>query len=242
MPRCQRTFYRLAEGRLVAGTGIRQWTCRHCADAEVYETIRDPDLIQYRDLAYAYCAEQFGPPADRDRPTILLLGLRPECVHEAQERHYDLYLQRGSDPLQIRLQIGHEMFHRACSQGRIFHWTHEMLACMTSVRLLRRCGSGEYAQKREREWLAEACLLPLSDMLSTDLWTANPYPAGFYGRAYATGVMLAQAIGWSHLRRLARSLSPGGLPDVAGWLERLPPDLRAKAAAIMKGNDAAGVE
>jgi hypothetical protein len=236
MPRCQRTFRALGGGAVAPGSGVRSWICTHCPDAEVYETVRDADLLHYADLARSWCAAQFGAPPDAARPAILLLGLRPECVFEPGERRYDLYLQRGSDPWQLRLQIGHEMFHRVCSRGRIFHWTHEMLACLVSVRLLRRLGMDEYAERRESEWREEARLLPLPDMLAADLWTLGVYPPGYYGRAFVTGEAVVAAAGWEATRRLARSVLPGGLtPDVEGWIARLPPEAAARVRAALAG-------
>jgi hypothetical protein len=176
MPRCQRTFYGLGEGRVAAGVGSRRWVCGHCPDAETYETVRDPDLLNYAARSFRRCAQWFGAPGDAARPTVLVLGLRPECVHEPGERRYDLYLQRDTDPWQMRLQIGHEMFHRVCSQGRIFHWTHEMLACLVSVRLLREHGLNDYAGQTERQWLAEAPRLSPAALRAVDLWATPAYP------------------------------------------------------------------
>ncbi len=146
-----------------------------------------------------------------------------------------MYLQRDSDGWQVRLQIGHEMFHRACSGGRIFHWTHEMLGCLGSVRLLRRQGLESYARTVEQDWLLEANKLSLPAMRAVDLWTLSRYPPGFYGRAFATGAALARALGWENLCPLARCLSPAGAPDVDGWLARLPPGLAASARAVLGG-------
>ena len=233
MPRCQRTFHRLTHRHATAGSGAAHWTCAHCPDAETYEAVCEPDLLDYLEQARVYCADRFGPSPDGQRPTLLLRGLRPECVYEPEDRRYEIYLQRGSDGWQLRLQIGHEMFHRACSRGRIFHWTHEMLACLTSVRLLRRAGMEPYAARMERDWLVEAGSLGVSEMLRLDLWTLSSYPPGFYGRAFATGAALTQAVGWDNLRRLARCASAGNAPDVDGWLASLPPELAARARRVL---------
>lgn len=237
MPRCQRTFYRLRNGRTLAGSGVTRWLCPHCPDEEAYETLRAPDLLQYLDLCLAYCADRFGTPDDAARPTVLLRGLRPECVHEPQERRYDIYLQADSDPLQQRLQIGHEAFHRVCSQGRIFHWTHEMLACVTSIRLLRRNGLGDYAAHMEQVYRSEARRLSAAAMRQADLWAMPAYPPGLYGRAYVTGAALAATVGWDRLRPLARCLAPQGVPDLDAWLDGLPPDLRAAAQGALDGQE-----
>jgi hypothetical protein len=244
MPRCQRTFYGLGEGRVAAGVGSRRWVCGHCPDAETYETLRDPNLLNYAARSFRRCAQWFGAPGDAARPTVLVLGLRPECVHEPGERRYDLYLQRDTDPWQMRLQIGHEMFHRVCSQGRIFHWTHEMLACLVSVRLLREHGLNDYAGQTERQWLAEAPRLSPVALRAVDLWATPAYPPGFYGRAYATAAALEAAVGWEHLRPLARfglrdfragaAAGGGEAPDVAAWRARLPAPLRTRADAVLQ--------
>jgi|GEM_PF-1898091 hypothetical protein len=226
MPRCQRTFERLPEGATSPGTGVRRWVCACCDPPEAYETLRDPDLLHYAGLAENACAADFGRPADASRPTLLLLGLRPECVLEPVDRRYDIYLARGSDPLQMRLQIGHEVFHRCCSQGRVFHWTHEMLACLVSLRLLRRHGAADYAAREEARYREEARACPLAALLAADPWASAEYPPGYYGRACVVGLALSEAVGWDRLRRLARRLTPAGVPDVAGWRDSLPPDMR----------------
>jgi hypothetical protein len=220
MPRCQRTFRRLGPGETLPGSGAARWTCPFCPDAEVYASVRDTDLLHYAHLAEASCRADFGDPSDAGRPTLLLFGLRPECVREPDDRRYDLYLQRDSDPYQLRLQIGHEMFHRVCSQGRVFHWTHEMLACLVSVRLLRRHGMEDYAAQIEREYETQAERLSLTEMMRADL-TAPPYPEGLYGRAYVTGRSLADAVGWPALCLLGRTRNGTDIPDVAGWVRRL---------------------
>lgn len=233
MPRCQRTFRRLPDTR-PSGTGAEVgppgcWTCPHCPEArETYEVVRDPDLLQYARLAEDAACAEFGRPGDFARPVLLLYGLRPECVLEPGDRRYEIYLQRDSDPLQFRLQIGHEMFHRVCSQGRIFHWTHEMLACLFSVRLLRRQGFTEYAAQMACQYRAEAEGFPLHGLCAADLWTMAVYPEGFYGRAYVTGCALEAAAGWPALCRLARA--PGGAaPNIAAWLAGLPAERREAA-------------
>ena len=140
MPRCQRTFRRLSERRPATGGGGVCWICPHCPDHEVYATVQEADLLDWACRAEREGGRDFAVAPDAARPTLLLRGLHPECVYEPADRRYEIYLKDGSDPWQLRLQIAHEMFHRLCSRGRIFHWTHEMLACLFAVRLLGRHG------------------------------------------------------------------------------------------------------
>jgi hypothetical protein len=234
MPRCQRTFQRLGEASVSAERhGGARWVCPYCPEAETYETITEADLLSYVTLAEAACIQDFGPPQDRARPTVLLFGLRPECVLETVDRRYDLYVQHGSDPFQLRLQIGHEVFHRVCSRGRIFHWTHEMLACMVSVRLLHRYGMQDYAGGAARRYADEAAALPVNAMLGLDLWSSPSHPPGFYGRAYTTGVALEQAVGWPALCRLARTLDKNGNPDVPTWFSSLSENEKTNCLRIL---------
>ena len=233
MPRCQRTFERLPEAECVPGTGALRWACACCTPPASYDALRDPDLLQYAHLAQNACASDFGAPGDASRPFLLILGQRPECVLEYADRRYDIYLARGSDPYQARLQIGHEMFHRVCSQGRIFHWTHEMLACLTALRLLRRTGAAEYAAREEARYREEAGLCPFPALLAADPWRTAAYPPGYYGRATTLGLALTAAVGWDRLRRLARCLTPQGSPDVEGWLASLPLPEAASARACL---------
>lgn len=221
MPRCQRTFRYLGEGVVTVGAGVGVWVCPHCPDRETYSTVRDADLLAYGTFAQNACVADFGAPADPKRPSVLLRGIRPECVYEPTERHYDIYLAAHSDPWQARLQMGHEIFHRVAGEGRVFHWTHEMLACLFSVRLLRRSGFAEYANQITAQYVAEAEACPLSLLLAADPWREAEYPAGYYGRAFVIGTALKGAAGYGTLCRLARTLDPGGVPDVAAWLRSL---------------------
>lgn len=195
MPRCQRTL-RLLEGT----TGATSWVCPFCTDGERYALVTDADLLGYQAFAYAAAVRDFGCPADARLPLRLIAGLAPECVRTPPPRGYDLYLSHDADPLQHRLQIGHEMFHRVCSQGQIFHWAHEMMACVFSVRLLRASGYDNYATQMDTLYYLQAEQLSLEGMLTADV-TVPPYPPGLYGRAYATGIALTNRIGWEALCR-----------------------------------------
>jgi len=197
--------------------------------------VTETDLLQYARAAEELCCAEFSSPNDRSRGTLLLYGLRPECVLENADRRYDIYLQNGSDALQLRLQIGHEVFHRICSQGRIFHWTHELLACLFSVRMLRRQGFDAYAAQTAREYQHEAQALPLAAFLTADLWSLSTYPDGYYGRAYTTGLRLEEAVGWRSLRSLARApLGPNGEPDISVWLATLSLPARQQVDALLE--------
>ena len=229
MPRCQRTFHRLP-------SSADKWVCPHCSDAETYAAVRDTELLQYARLAEARATEDFRRPDDVTRSTFLFLGLRPECVLEPADRRYDIYLQQNSDPLQLRLQIGHEIFHRICSQGRIFHWTHEMLACLFSVRLLRRQGFEDYAAQCVEEYQKEAEICPPATLFTTDLWRLAAYPPGFYGRAYETGTHLKSIVGWHALCRLARFRAERGAPDVSGWIDSLPDHQGESVRRLLAGD------
>ncbi|MBC8102851.1 MAG: hypothetical protein H7Z41_09715 [Cytophagales bacterium] len=238
MPRCQRTFHRLSSpisgGHGANGCGPVRWVCPHCPGAEVYEAVGETDLLQYARLAEAACIQDFGRPSDAARATFLLLGLRPECVLESADRRYEIYLQRGSDALQMRLQLGHELFHRTCSQGRIFHWTHEMLACLFSVRLLRQQGFEAYADQMSGQYRSEAQACPPGDFFAADLWTLTAYPEGYYGLAYTLGRALKTIVGWPALCRLTRSCGePGSPPNVKGWLAALPSRERAECEFLL---------
>ena len=248
MPRCQRTFRKLPAGDArppgvaLPGVGTMRWTCPYCADGETYQTLQDGDLLRFADLALAACIRDFGPPPDVKRPTQLLLGLYPECVRELSDKRYDLYLQTGSDAFQLRLQIAHEMFHRVGSQGRIFHWTHEMLACVFSVRVLETHGLLDYVRVTKEYFARDAAQLTVAQMQAAPLGDGSLYPPGLYGRAYMTGQALCDVVGWLPLCRLARfgddfrtgaSQEKVPVPDVEGWLHSLPLAEKQRAREIL---------
>jgi hypothetical protein len=218
------------------GAGIRTWTCPHCADRETYTTVRDADLLSYGAFAQNVGVTDFGAPTDAKRPVVLLRGMRPECVYEPSDRHYEIYLAADSDPWQARLQTGHEIFHRVAGEGNVFHWTHEMLACLFSVRLLRRSGFAEYADQVTAQYHAEAEDCPLSTLLAADPWRDAAYPPGYYGRAFVTGVALKVAVGYVALCRLARTGDHAGTPDVAAWLKTLAPAEQNAAECVLLYN------
>ncbi|GAB4461830.1 MAG: hypothetical protein OHK0029_27710 [Armatimonadaceae bacterium] len=230
MPRCQRTFRRLDSSETTP-SDLQCWRCPYCPEQEIYQRILDPDLLTFARQAERFCTEHFGAPPDASFPTRLFTGLHPECVLEPRDHRYEIYLQNGSDPFQLRLQIGHEMFHRVCSQGVVFHWTHEMLACLVSVKLLDRYGASEYAVQTVREYEQQADFLSLVSMVQVNLLTP-PYPPGFYGRAYITGRQLESTVGWEGLCRLARCLDTRRMPDIALRLSSLEPKAAARAADI----------
>ena len=239
MPRCQRTFRKLPIGIALPGVGTMRWTCPHCAERETYQTLRDGDLLHFADLALNQAVRDFGPPQDIKRPMLLLTGLHPECVRETDDKRYDIYLQAGSDAFQLRLQIGHEIFHRVCSEGRIFHWTHEMLACVFSVRLLRQHNLVAYAEAVEAQFAEQSRLLTIEHLQAAPLDAGlMGYVPGLYGRAFATGRALVNVAGWPALCKLARhnrSIGPKlpPVPDVIGWLETLSVQERHAACGIL---------
>lgn len=238
MPRCQRTFRRLpkenSENR-AGNSAAEVWACPYCPDTETYETVEERDLLRYAAYVEAACLRDFGHPPDSAWPIRLLLGLHPECVREPSDRRYEIYLQRKSDGYQCRLQIGHEIFHRVGSQGRVFHWTHEMLACRVSIRLLRENGLEEYADQTEYEYRQQAESLPLEALIENDPWASGgQYPDGYYGRAYITGLALEEIMGWEALTRLAYFTSRGGRDSgMNGWLSSLPRETRSRIERIM---------
>lgn len=221
MPRCQNTFRRLGDAATVPGAGVGVWTCSFCGANETYSTVRDPALLSYAATAKSVAIHDFGAPVDPAAPTLLLWGLRPECVYEPTLPAYDIYLATVSDPWQARLQIGHETFHRVAGEGRVFHWTHEMLACLFAVRLLRRAGLGEYAAQVAAQYEREAEVCPLSTLLRSNPWSDAAYPPGYYGRAFQTGVALQEAAGYTALCRLARTINDAGMPDFCTWANTL---------------------
>jgi hypothetical protein len=233
VPRCQRTFRRIrAEDALTKEERGLLWVCPYCPEQETYEAITAHDLLQYAQQAERQLHADFGTPDDSHRSFRLFLGLRPECVLEPDEESYAIYLQHGSDPYQMRLQIGHEMFHRVCSQGNVFHWTHEMLACLVSVRLLNSFGIAEYAVQTDKEYQRQSQFCSLAEMLTADL-TAPVYPTGLYGRAYVTGKVLQEIVGWSTLCLLVRNVHNNRIPDIHQWLKQLPEAQRQVACQIL---------
>jgi len=238
MPRCQRTFRYLRSGTISPGEGISRWTCSQCTEREVYSVLREADLLAYAALAESACVTDFGRPGDYRRPYLLLWGIRPECVYEPEDRRYDIYLAAGSDPWQARLQIGHELFHRVGGEGKVFHWTHEMFACLVSVRQLQRNGFGEYTARAEQQYAVEAESCSLSRLLGADPWAEAVYPPGYYGRAFVTGMALKEIVGWSALCRLAHTRSEAtGVPDVSRWISSLKDAERGAVKSLLIGSE-----
>ena len=236
MPRCQRTFRKLPAGKPLTRFGTMRWVCPHCADRETYETLSDGDLLRFAETALSSALNDFGPPDDAKRPILLLRGLFPECVRELSDKRYDIYLQTGSDSLQERLQIAHEIFHRVCSQGRVFHWTHEMLACAFSVRVLETCGFGDYARSVCDYFNKQSAALSVLDMQTALLFAGvSAYPPGFYGRAFVTGQALNKIVGWPALCRLSRfNLTPTNpVPDVVGWSAAFSPEQKREINTLL---------
>jgi hypothetical protein len=137
----------------------------------------------------------------------------------------------GADWWRIRYQIAHEVFHWLCTPPGTFHWTHELFAVELAVRAMDELGQLDYAARTVDSLTAQAELLPLQDMLGTPL--APPYPPGLYGRAWVTGRLLDEAVGWERLKPLASSFDLAAQPDVVGWVRSLPRGDREKAGAVL---------
>lgn len=231
MPRCQNTFRYLAP--VAAAGGV--YVCAHCDSGEIYRAVSEPDLLAFAGFALRTAAADFGEPADHRTPFLIWRGVRPECVYEPADRRYDLYLAADPDPWQARLQIGHEMFHRVAGGARVFHWTHEMLACLFSVRLLRLCGFAEYAARTEAYFAEEGGALTQARFVGAD--PCASHDTAYYGRAFLTGRALQGAAGYAALCRLARTISPAGQPDVNGWLASLGGAVRIAAALVLQSTE-----
>jgi hypothetical protein len=133
---------------------------------------------------------------------------------------------------QVIYQAAHEVVHVACSDSDSSTWVDEMLAVRFSVRVMQAL-SPDYAAQAVRELEEEASLVSTAEMLGTTLAFDDPYPAGFYGRAFQTGRQLETCLGWPVVRRLARPGEPPGPADVTGWLEGLGPTQAAAANTIL---------
>jgi len=139
--------------------------------------------------------------------------------------------REGADWWRIRYQIAHEVFHWLCTPPQTFHWTHELFAVEVALRAMDELGEFDYAARSVESLTEQAKLLPLHAMLVTPL--APPYPAGLYGRAWTTGRLLDEAVGWERLKLLASSFGLTGQPDFIGWLRSLPQRDGTKVQAVV---------
>ena len=132
---------------------------------------------------------------------------------------------------QVRLQLGHEVFHWLCSPPFYFHWVHEMFAQVMSVRLLRQGGFDAYADESDAAFRESADKLSVEKMLGEAI--TPPYPQGLHDRAYVVGCELVEAIGWERLKPLATMFDKGNRPDLTGWIASMSTDERQAVAALL---------
>jgi hypothetical protein len=142
----------------------------------------------------------------------------------------------------LRLQVGHEVFHWLCTPETaapgVFHWTHEMLAVITSLACVRlEHALADYANENEELFRQQAKSFSIAEMVTTRLSTDpvhDPYPEGLFGRALETGAQLRSKVGWKRLRLLASCFDTAGrTPDVRAWLEGLAPPKRDAAIRVL---------
>lgn len=230
MVQCQRSYRYLEDAHQQPdGTWVcpgPPWTpADDCSGGEQYRRLDDDRLIAFFDTAFQMAEREFGLSVYGPCPREFIFGLIPQHIFEPRSQTSFVYVQTGSDPLQLRLQLAHEAFHAVASRAA-FHWTHEMLAVLFSLRVLDATGFAQYAEINRYHHAANSHDLPRNELVKV---ASLPYPEGIYDAAWALGTELETIVGWKELRRLARSLGPTGRPDVEGWLVSLPDELAQRA-------------
>lgn len=180
----------------------------------------DPSLgieaFDYLVLAAIRTAEEFGA---EPFPTPLRVGRASSPDVPPQQLPNRIIVTMNADPDQVRLQLGHEVFHWICTPAYLHHWVHEMFAMEMSIRHLRANGCSVYADLCEADFHQGATGFSIDRMLDESI--SPPYPSGLHDRAYAVGKELINVIRWDRLKPLACMFDEDAQPDLAGWLERL---------------------
>jgi hypothetical protein len=230
VPQCQHSYVFLREDidRRADGT----WTCpgppwTPCTEGEIYDESVPEWCGAYFERSMRL-VEQLSQRTRKNPASshLVLFGVRPQTMHEGNHAdRYCIYIASGSNDDQIRYQLGHEAVHRLNSPPHTRHWTHEMVAELFTIEMLRREGHGFYAH-----------LIHLSSMSNHDVdfeplchaahWDAS---VASYAAAYRLAVDLSnrEEIGTAKLwELLGTNVDVEGVPDVGAWLAGLPENVR----------------
>ena len=197
--------------------------------------INDPDLLAFAGRTLSNLYTWFGHPCDPTWPVVIVYGGCEMCGRNRILREYSIVL-RGAYPNEaMRLAaLAHELYHRATMIRRGLRsqlWIDEMLAFLTSQRILELEGAGAYAEQRFQHLHQRYQPLDLHVVQSVRTkrrWFGPiEYPIGFSASVARLGVDLQRIVGW----RAACSLVAHS--DFADWLASLPADRRAPAATTL---------
>lgn len=168
-------------------------------------------------------AHPLAPDSDRDRFVIEAIGwvehnfgirsgltavglyehaIGPTTFRDPASDSAQILVTPGAMGDQLRYQLGHEAFH-ASWDTPVRHWSHEVAACLTALRLVER-SAPTYARAALEHAVRHARGFSASDMRHFPSPHDRSNEEAFYGRALVVGIELQDVIGLAALGSLCR--------------------------------------
>lgn len=194
----------------------------------------DPARDQYLRDALAWVEEVFARPSGLAHITVGCWQNPAGTNRVTGSDQAAIALVAGSTVYQERWQLGHEAFH-AVWDRHVFHWTHEAMACLTTLRRVEQWNS-TYALTSAESAVRAAQGFTVADLRSHPV-PDSPNPEAFYGRALLVGIELEELVGLGALADLVHQIANSPCaehvcPDTCGvnekdhlareWVDQLP--------------------
>lgn len=211
----------------------------HAIDAFDPALGQDEDLRAFAVAAYSQCVEWFGIPDDHRIGFSIVGGPYTALARDLISRQYVIVISNELRHAEPRFaSIAHEMYHRVTMHRRGLRealWVDEMLAFLTTQRILCGMGFAEYADERLRRQREEASTMSVEQLRRARplfrryLWlSAVAYPAGFTAGSGVLGARLLEVVGWEHTARMI------ACHTWEQWLALLPESQVPKAVTLLE--------
>lgn len=197
----------------------------------------DASLDAFGRSGYTDLVQWFGPPPDPQWQYRIVLGTRTLCRRQPLKRRYTISISPRYASHQERCwAVGHEMYHRVTMlkwpQSDV--WVDEMLACVSSLRLLRDRGYGVYADDIARSYRQSQSTLDMASIEAMQRGAISGRLLGpmtedaLYAAVTAVGEGMVALVGWSAVCELARNATLGA------WMRALPDERADLVAHFLK--------
>jgi hypothetical protein len=203
------------------------------------ESVHDPDLVQFAEIALRRCCEWFGTPRDVHRRLEIVYGYNNQCLNRLWYPAYVIVIDaRCPSPLDVKYLIAHEIYHRATMRSgglRSYAWVDELLAIATGLKIMSLQGDTDYTAAK-----LAACRslpqLPLTDVKAyrrpwiLGLWRSTSDDASMTATLAVLGSELIKLVGWPAICGLPRS------PSWPVWLKSIDDSAQPKAVELLQLN------
>src|SRR5579871_6829573 len=196
--------------------------------------VKDDQLNEFA----AYCFETyvgwFGPQQGPQWPYEIVFGPSNMCLRNCILRRYEIVIMKSYETNKQKFaSIAHEMYHCVTKNRSSlirFLWVDEMMAFVTSQRILRQRGYHDYADLRLKVAIESPdCMdiLALKKAKARKTMFQIIYPDGFAAGVNTLGAELEKLVGWEAMTRLIQCIS------WKEWLYALSADVRPPVCQLL---------